>query len=104
MFSFGVPVTVQNLIETFPKLSKKVAKILVKLNIEDPEEYLELVNELVGGFGVESVEVGDHRLLYVNTGDSYDSTLTYDESEWAYRIGSWGDWVELREEQLAEEQ
>lgn len=97
MSGFGVPVTVNSLMKAFPKLDKKVAKALVKAKIDDPEEYLELVNALVGGFGVESTHVGDRGMLYVNMGDAYEDTLIYDEDDWSYKIGAWGDWVEMVE-------
>lgn len=103
MYSVGLPITVSNLQKAFPNLSKSKAKLLVKIKIEDPEDYLELANELLGGYGVESARVGDRSILYVNMGDTYDNTIIYDEEEFQYRIGSWGDWVEAKLEQRSEE-
>jgi len=67
------------------------------------DEALDYANEILGGHGVESVQVEDYQvdryyyniiLLYVNRGDAYAITLCYDTEEHEFFVGSWGDWYE----------
>jgi len=63
---------------------------------------LDVINKLIGGYGVESIrgEWVDHyyqdiNLLYVNKGDTYEPTVIYDTMKKKWYIGvSWGDIVE----------
>lgn len=69
----------------------------------DVETALETVSELLRWHGVESLELPDDdgtRLYYVNTGDTYNTTLTHDGKR--YRVESWGSAVERAEEYRTE--
>ena len=70
------------------------------------DDVLARANEIMGGFGVESIECANCQvdrfyygivLLYVNKGDTYSTTLLYDTDEENFSIGSWGDWFEAHE-------
>jgi hypothetical protein len=68
---------------------------------------LDLADSLLGGFGVEAIRPeGEHvdnfyynvRLLYVNQGDAYATTIVYDTKYGKFGITTWGDWVEWAEQ------
>lgn len=70
------------------------------------DDVLARANEILDGFGVESIECNNcqvdryyygHVLLYVNKGDTYETTLLYDTAQEEFLIGSWGDWLEAHE-------
>jgi hypothetical protein len=70
------------------------------------DDVMERANEILGGFGVESIDCGQCNvdsyyfgivLLYVNKGDTYSTTLLYDTEAQKFRIGSWGSWFEDHE-------
>ncbi len=53
---------------------------------------LELADEAMKGFGVESLYPDFPKVYYVNMGDTYSKTLYFTGN--SFQIGSWGDWVE----------
>lgn len=58
-----------------------------------PDVALERCSPFVGGFGVESLALGDgegDELLYVNVGDTYRATLCYVPGR-GFFVSSWGD-------------
>ncbi len=58
------------------------------------------INELIGGHGVEGIEVdGEYVAEYVNTGDTYSATILreYGFLGSEYHLTSWGDFLEERE-------
>lgn len=65
------------------------------------EKVMRALNELLGGFGVESIE-GEYVdsfyrnsiATYVNMGDSYDTTILYDTRSHEYILISYGDFIE----------
>lgn len=57
-----------------------------KLRPVRPTRTLGLINEVLEGYGVENIE--EHDLLYVNLGDTYDTTVLWVNGR--FRIGSWG--------------
>lgn len=63
------------------------------------EQILEAINELIGGYGVEAVfddiDPDSPAMSYVNMGDTYRTTILYDDS--GYHISTMGDWIESRE-------
>lgn len=78
------------------------------------DEALELFNEYVHGYGIETIsdyplDIPDSsyyfsmNVLYVNMGDSYALTLMYDTSKEEFLVGSWGNWVEETEMYLERE-
>jgi hypothetical protein len=62
---------------------------------------LDKCSDLIGGYGVEAIN-GRYcdgfyqtvQLLYVNMGDTYDTTLCFDTEREKLFVGCWGDWVE----------
>lgn len=65
---------------------------------------LHAINELVGGFGVETLGPGRPRdyappYEYVNMGDTYVATLIYDRDRDRLFIGDWGTIVETEGEE-----
>lgn len=94
--------------ETLDK-AKRVRQLLerVKLN---PSRYhlnwddshpltaLRSINTVMNGFGVEHVARGNNRQSpafdYVNTGETYATTLVYFPQSESFRVTSWGDIVE----------
>jgi len=86
------------------KLKKIEAKSLKEhMNELDPERTMKIANKYMRGYGVEAVRdeniwIGHYwqntGLLYVNKGDTYDTTLVYDTEKNKFDIMSWGDWAE----------
>ena len=64
------------------------------------------INAELGGYGVEPIRGRyvdryhqDIQAVYVNLGDTYDTTILYDHETDRLQITSWGDWVECHERQ-----
>jgi hypothetical protein len=66
---------------------------------------MEMFNELLDGFGVEAIKaVGAHVdnyhfdivADYVNTGDTYNTTILHDHVTSRFMVTSWGDYVESK--------
>lgn len=98
-------ITVLELMENF-KLSRKEANDLFRWighPSMSPDAVLMMANLLLHGYGVESCRderawvdsyYGDIIALYVNTGETYDTTLLYDTEAKEFLVISWGDWYE----------
>lgn len=98
-------ITVLELMENF-KLSRKEANDLFRWISHpsmSPDVVLTMANSLLHGYGVESCRderawvdsyYGDTIALYVNTGETYDTTLLYDTEAKEFLVISWGDWYE----------
>jgi hypothetical protein len=76
------------------------------------DDVLEEANRLLKGFGVEATQCESCQvdkyyygivLLYVNMGETYETTFMYDTEKGRFLIGSWGDWFERHEAQHAKE-
>jgi len=94
--------------EAFPSLSDEETDELVHLIFfsdtpDSADAVLDYANKVLNGHGVEAVQLEDYQvdnyyynivLLYVNMGDTYDTTLCYDTEKGEFLIGSWGDWLE----------
>lgn len=70
------------------------------------EVKLAMLNELIGGFGVEAIftdgDMMEPALSYVNMGDTYAATIAYDHREDEFILTSYGDWVEAYEQETGE--
>lgn len=86
--------------------------IAIAHNHDRVDAALALGNELLKGSGVEPVTDErawvDHYYqniiaLYVNQGDTYDSTLLYDTEHGDFQVTSWGDFFEGWEQEYEEE-
>ena len=70
------------------------------------DEALEEANKVLGGFGVEAIQGNfsvssyyrDIVALYINRGETYETTILYETAAERFRITSWGDWVERNQE------
>jgi hypothetical protein len=106
------PADLKNLKQAFPKADEAKLRKLVddlkaalKADDENVDDIMDEANEILDGHGVEAVQ-GDERvsafwqrtiLLYVNLGDTYDTTLCYSTEDNEFFVGSWGDFVEAWE-------
>ena len=72
---------------------------------EIEEIQLEMFNELIDGCGVESIRIEDEWIdnyhmdivaSYVNTGDTYSTTVLLDHDTDRFMVTSWGDFYENR--------
>ena len=67
---------------------------------------LEAVNELMELYGVEYIASKDDTMHevqgveYINTGETYNLTMTYDYRDDLWRISSWGNYIELEPERF----
>lgn len=92
--------------KVFPKLddakAKRVQAILKTRPIDSAaEDAMEKLDGLVGGHGVEVIRGDgpggywpDAVALYVNMGDTYDTTILYDVHKERFSVMAWGDFVE----------
>jgi hypothetical protein len=63
---------------------------------------LAALDELLGTFGVEPIRTTEHidrywfdcRACYLNTGDTYNTTILFDTKKDRFYLTSWGDFVE----------
>jgi len=90
-----------------PRESARIARMIagVRGDSDRADKVLEEVNRLVDGHGIEAIRdenandryYGDVVALYVNMGDTYDTTLIYDTETHEFQVTSWGDWCEAYE-------
>ena len=88
------------------KESARIARLISSAsNSEKVDKVLEEVDRLVNGNGIEPIN-GDYHVdnfyhdivaLYVNMGDTYETTLLYETDKDRFLVTSWGDWVEHNE-------
>jgi hypothetical protein len=77
------------------------------INPNDVERVFEVINEILGGYGVEQITDSqwdnywcDGGLLYVNMGDAYSPTICYDTRKDQWIVCPWGDIVERNEKRF----
>lgn len=90
-----------------PRESARISRMIagVRGNSDRADKVLEEVNRLVNGHGIEAIRdenandsyYGDTVALYVNMGDTYDTTLLYDTDTHEFLVTSYGDWLEAYE-------
>lgn len=94
------PSDVRNAPPTAEQRAQFVAALRATMNEHtDARDALKSVSDLLRAHGVESLELPDDsgtRLYYVNRGDTYDDTLTWNGSR--FRVESWGGALEAAEE------
>lgn len=96
-----------------PRESARIARMIagVRGNADRADAVLKEVDRLVDGNGVEPIRdenvndryYGDVVALYVNMGDTYESTLLYDTQNHEFHVTSWGDWYEKYEAEQEED-
>lgn len=111
-----MPISVKALKEAFRDITNENAVQLnkmIKLTEgwavpRDAEKTLEFADKAIGGFGVESIR-GDGGAggfwqeavaAYVNTGDTYSSTVLYDTNKKRFYLTTFGDFVEKNDKKL----
>jgi hypothetical protein len=86
-------------------IAERIARAMAE---DDPEDVLALADELLGGSGVESLDLpapDEHEsagsVRYVNRGDTYTATLCYVEDVYGSRfvVSAWGSLLEQAEEE-----
>ena len=63
------------------------------------DDAMETINKVLGGYGVEAIEADKYidsyyrhaAALFVNMGDTYDTTVLFDTDRGTFRIVSYGD-------------
>jgi len=72
-------------------------------------EQMEALNELIDGFGIESIRIEDYWHsnywqdvigVYVNLGDTYILTIIYNVIDEQFEFTSWGDYYESKEKEI----
>lgn len=103
--------TPKSILSAFPSVAKQDAQFLVRLmdraaSHRGVDDALDAANVVLGGYGVEALPCEycfvdryyrEFIALYVNMGDTYDTTIYYDTDRQVFRIGSWGDFFESHE-------
>ena len=103
--------TPKALLKYFPNMTKQDAQFLSRLmsraaSHRGVDEALDAANAVLGGYGVEALPCEhcfvdsyyrEFIALYVNMGDTYDTTIYYDTDRGVFRAGSWGDFYEAHE-------
>ena len=56
---------------------------------------------MLDGYGREELPSPSGRVIYVNMGDTYTTTLMFDWSKDKFLVGSWGDLVEAQPRRFA---
>lgn len=91
-----------------PTAGDVAERIRAAIEEDSPEDALEQADGLLGGFGVESIDLpapdddsDDGTVRYVNLGDTYCATLAYVEDVYGSRfiVGAWGSLLEQAEEE-----
>lgn len=75
-----------------------------RLNHADVDRWLDEAEEKLDGYGIEVITDNNWRryygsicALYVNMGDTYDTTVLYDVDANEFVVTSYGDWLEQKE-------
>ena len=95
----------QNTFHLSPSEAKKLLyKFINAKTYENVDEALKIANDIIKGYGVEAInnengyQVNRYYQniigLYINKGDTYDTTILYDTEKEVFMILSWGGWYE----------
>jgi hypothetical protein len=76
------------------RISKADAQRLKDMMDTGAPRILQTADKMMGGNGVERISGVGGGLMYVNMGDTYDTTLIYDYKTNRFVVSSWGDIVE----------
>jgi len=76
------------------RISKADAKRLKDMMDTGAPRILQAADKMMNGHGVERISGVGGGLMYVNMGDTYDTTLIYDYKTNRFVVSSWGDIVE----------
>ncbi len=85
-------------------VAKKIRYIL-EAKTRWPERALYEISDVIGCYGVESIDYWPGCMKqgfdYINTGDTYNTTLAFDYRLGTFRVTTFGDEVELHEKRCA---
>ncbi len=97
-------------------VSRETAKEMRKVMMaaETPaqvDESFKGLSKLLDGHGSEVIRCSaqwerywlDIALQYVNMGDTYTQTVVFDVGAYSFRVGTWGDWLEVHEKRCRSE-
>lgn len=77
-------------------------------NVDCEGKTMQDLNDLLGGFGVEPIrnpeDSDDIVAEYINTGDTYNTTILRDIETGEFLLTTWGDWLEEYENKVCAEQ
>jgi len=89
--------TMDSLASLLPKIEAgkllRIRQMVLDASIS-VEDVMEEADKLLGTCGVEAIGSAEGALWYCNTGDTYGTTLLYDEEGERFSVGNWGSWVE----------
>lgn len=71
-------------------------------SLERAEDFIRRAGWIRSTFGVEHVAVADRELAYINTGDTYETTIGQEGAE-PLIVTTWGDWYEGAEQDYHED-
>ena len=91
-----------------PSVCRRIRKEMDNAATYDQiDKALDTINEILKGYGVESIRDNnwdsyycDIGILYVNMGDTYIPTVIYDTRKDSWYVTSWGDIVERNEKRF----
>lgn len=91
------------------KLERLLYETEMNGNYEDIDNVMAKMNGSINGYGVEALTDENHDNvpryygnivgLYVNKGNTYDTTIIYDTAEGRFIIANWGDFIESYDEE-----
>jgi hypothetical protein len=84
------------------RISKADAQRLKDMMDTGAPRILQAADKLMDGNGVERISGVGGGLMYVNMGDTYDTTLIYDYKTNRFVVSSWGDIVERQPRRFAD--
>ena len=84
------------------RISKADAQKLKDMMDTGAPRILQTADKMMNGHGVERISGVGGGLMYVNMGDTYDTTLIYDYKTNRFVVSSWGDIVERQPRRFAD--
>ena len=84
------------------RISKADAQRLKDMMDTGAPRILQAADKMMNGHGVERISGVGGGLMYVNMGDTYDTTLIYDYKTNRFVVSSWGDIVERQPRRFAD--
>lgn len=94
--------SVKNLSRLFGSKADKVHEAMKKAKTgEEKSGLMKKACDFLKAEGVGHVKCDNGGVTYLEMSDPYDTTLIYDHAERAFRVGSWGEYVESRSSRFA---
>ncbi len=96
---YRVP-SLKSLVDNFPQADvTELERFRHLAKIGKRDAALHKADSAIAGYGACTIRHPELGLLalYVNTGDTYSATILWDSTRGAWRITTWGDWIETFE-------